>query len=86
MTWERVRQGTFGLILFYTILVLVTCGSFKPSLQASYSTTFATIAIVVTLLLEEWEDDIHIPKMGTWESIRTLETSKFDFKGQNTLH
>jgi hypothetical protein len=41
---------------------------------------------VATLLLEEWEDDIHTPKMGTWESTRTFETSKLDCKGQNTLH
>jgi hypothetical protein len=41
---------------------------------------------VVTLLLEEWEDDSHTPEMGTWESIETPEITKFNFKGQNTLH
>ncbi len=41
---------------------------------------------VATLLLEEWEDDTHTPEMGTWESIRTPKTSKFNCKGQNTLH
>jgi hypothetical protein len=41
---------------------------------------------VATLLLEEWEDDIHTPEMGTWESSRTSETLEFDCKGQNTLH
>jgi hypothetical protein len=42
--------------------------------------------IVATVLLEECEDDIHIPKMGTWESIETPETSEFGFRGQNTSH
>jgi hypothetical protein len=42
--------------------------------------------IVATLLLEVWEDDTHTPKMGTWESTGTPETSKFDRRGQNTLH
>ncbi len=39
---------------------------------------------VTTPLLEECEDDTHIPEMGTWESSGTLETSKFDCKGQDT--
>ncbi len=42
--------------------------------------------VVATLLLEEWGDDSHTLEMGTWEFVRTLETSKFNFKGQNTLH
>jgi hypothetical protein len=37
-------------------------------------------------ILEEWEDDSLIPKMGTWEFARTSETSEFDCKGQNTSH
>ncbi len=41
---------------------------------------------VATLLLEKWEDDFHTPEMGTWESVGTPETSKFDCKGQNTSH
>ncbi len=41
---------------------------------------------VATLLLEEWEDDIHTLKMGTWESTETPKTSELDCKGQNTLH
>jgi hypothetical protein len=41
---------------------------------------------VATLLLEEWKDDNHTLEVGTWESTRTPETSKFDYKGQNTLH
>jgi hypothetical protein len=41
---------------------------------------------VATLLLEEWEDDTHTPKMGTWESLRTLKTLEFYFRGQNTSH
>jgi len=40
--------------------------------------------IVATPLLEECEDDIHTPEMGIWESSKTLKTSEFDFRGQNT--
>jgi hypothetical protein len=40
--------------------------------------------IVTTPLLEECEDDTHIPEMGTWESSGTPETLEFDCKGQNT--
>jgi hypothetical protein len=39
--------------------------------------------------LEKWEDDSLTPKMGTWESVGTSETSEiseFNCKGQNTLH
>jgi hypothetical protein len=36
--------------------------------------------------LRKCEDETHIPKMGTWESSWTLESSEFDCKGQNTLH
>jgi hypothetical protein len=39
---------------------------------------------VTTPLLEECEDDTHIPEMGTLESFGTPETSKFDCKGQKT--
>jgi hypothetical protein len=42
--------------------------------------------VVATLLLEECEDDIHTLEMGTWESIGTLETAEFDYRGQNTSH
>ncbi len=42
--------------------------------------------IIANLFLEKWEDDTHIPEMGTWESIGTPKTSEFDCKGQNTLH
>jgi hypothetical protein len=42
--------------------------------------------IVATLLLEEWEDDSHIPEMGTRESVGTFKTLEFHFRGQNTLH
>jgi len=38
---------------------------------------------VATPLLEKCEDDIHTPKMGTWESFGTPEISKFDYRGQN---
>jgi hypothetical protein len=40
---------------------------------------------VATPHLEECEDDTHTPEMGTWEFSGTLKTSKFDYKGQNTL-
>jgi len=40
---------------------------------------------VATPLLEECEDDIHIPKMGTWESFGTLEILELDCRGQNIL-
>ncbi len=36
--------------------------------------------------LRECEDETHTPEMGTWESSVTPESSKFDCKGQNTLH
>ncbi len=32
------------------------------------------------------EDDTHTPKMGTWESSETPETSEFDCRGQKNLH
>ncbi len=36
--------------------------------------------------LRECEDETHIPEMGTWESSGIPKSSKFDCKGQNTLH
>jgi hypothetical protein len=36
--------------------------------------------------LKECEDETHTPKMGTWESSRTLKTLEFDYRGQNTSH
>ncbi len=39
---------------------------------------------VATPLLEECEDDTHTPKMGTWKSSETPETSEFNCRGQNT--
>jgi len=36
--------------------------------------------------LGECEDKTHTPKIGIWESSRTLETLEFKFRGQNTLH
>jgi hypothetical protein len=47
---------------------------------------FPNTRVVTTLLLEECEDDTHIPEMGTWESTGTLEISEFDCRGQNTSH
>jgi hypothetical protein len=44
------------------------------------------ILFVATLFWEECEDEIHTPEMGTWESTRTPEASKFDCRGQNTSH
>jgi len=40
---------------------------------------------VATPLLEECEDDTHIPEMGTSESPGTPKTSEFDCRGQNAL-
>jgi hypothetical protein len=37
-------------------------------------------------ILKECEDETHTPKMGTWESFGTPETSEFDCRGQNTSH
>ncbi len=34
----------------------------------------------------ECEDETHIPEMGTWVSVKTLETLEFNCKGQNTSH
>ncbi len=42
--------------------------------------------VIATLLLEEWENDIHTPEMGTWEFAETPEVLEFDFRGQNTSH
>jgi hypothetical protein len=39
---------------------------------------------IATPLLEECEDDTHTPEMRSWESSGTLETLKFDCRGQNT--
>jgi hypothetical protein len=44
------------------------------------------IIFVTILLLEEWVDDTHTLEMGSWESTETPKTSKFDCRGQNTLH
>jgi len=36
--------------------------------------------------LGECEDETHAPKVGTWESSGTPETSELDCRGQNTSH
>jgi hypothetical protein len=41
--------------------------------------------VVTTPLLEECEDEIHTPEMGTWESMGTPKTSEFNCRGQKTL-
>ncbi len=41
---------------------------------------------ITTLLWRKCENETHTPKIGTWESSGTPETSEFDYKGQNTLH
>jgi hypothetical protein len=52
-----------------------------------YDYTFFHVSLnVATLLLEEWEDDIHTPEMGAWESTKTPKNLKFDYRGQNTSH
>jgi hypothetical protein len=55
-------------------------GCLLPFIQSDYK------VCVATLFLDKWEDDIHTPEMGTWESTGILETSKFDCKNQNTSH
>jgi hypothetical protein len=50
----------------------------------TWTYTFNSLQSVATPLLEECEDDTHIPEMGTWESSRTPETSEFDCRRQNT--
>jgi hypothetical protein len=52
-----------------------------PSTCVCKWTTF-----VITLLLEEWEDDFRTLEMGTWEFARILEILEFNFRGQNTSH
>jgi hypothetical protein len=37
-------------------------------------------------LLKKCEDEIHTPKVGTWESSSIPKTSEFDCRGQNTSH
>jgi hypothetical protein len=54
------------------------------SILGGIGVVFTKVGSVTTPLLEECEDDTHIPKMGTWESFRTLETLEFDCRGQNT--
>jgi hypothetical protein len=58
---------------------------FIPHICISQEHIFGQMICVTTPLLEECENDIHIPKMGTWEFFRTPKTSKFDCRGQNTL-
>jgi len=36
--------------------------------------------------LRKCEDETHTREIGTWESSRTLKTSEFDCRGQNTSH
>jgi hypothetical protein len=42
--------------------------------------------LVATPLWKECEDEIHTPKMGTWESSETPKTLEFNCRGQNTSH
>jgi hypothetical protein len=44
------------------------------------------MATITTPLSKECEDEIHTPKMGTWESAWISKTSEFDCRGQNTLY
>jgi len=55
-----------------------------PKIFRIFFETFYIAISVATPLLEECEDDIHTPRMGTWESSRTPKISEFDCKGQNT--
>jgi hypothetical protein len=54
----------------------------------SYDVIFGAINStnnVATPLLEECEDDIHTPEMGTWESFETPEILELDYKGSKHL-
>ncbi len=66
---------TFGCMRHYVCNIYIWC-----------SYTCSSTHTIATLLLEEWEDDTHIPEMGTWESTGTSKTSEFNCRGQNTLH
>jgi len=61
------------------------------AIKAQCTITCDMLILVATPLLEECEDDTHIPEMGTWESFGTSEsfetpkTLEFDCRGQNTL-
>jgi hypothetical protein len=52
-----------------------------------FKTNFFGIRLTVaTLLWESVTMKLTFPKMGTWESSRTLETLESNCKSQNTLH
>jgi hypothetical protein len=52
----------------------------------SYFNLYFMLLYVTTPLWAKCEDEIHIPKNENLESFETLENSKLDCKGQNTLH
>jgi hypothetical protein len=60
----------------------------KKLLNFTHLTNLKTLKFggCYNLTLRECEDEIHTPKMGTWESFGAPESSEFDCKGQNTSH
>ncbi len=70
----KVRVATFAILMM--------------THKTNWSTNYFILPImpIATPLLEECEDDTHIPEMGTWESSETLKISELDFRGQNTLY
>ncbi len=79
------------LLIFFNNFLLCIPNVFQSHLIVCSwcSSTFLCyvfLMFVITLPLEEWEDDIHTFEMGTWESIGTPKTLKFNCRGQNTLH
>jgi hypothetical protein len=63
----------------------------EVALNTNFTYVYSNIPLfmkegVTTLLWERCEDEIHTPKIGTWESSETPKISKFDGRGQNTSH
>jgi hypothetical protein len=78
---ERSKKCKWYLLVDMSTC-LTTLMSFHMSMEVFMN--LKVFNLVATPLLEECENDTHTPKMGTWESFGTLETSEFDCKGQNT--
>ncbi len=55
-------------------------GLLDPKMAQLFMNMSYKALIFVTPLLEECEDDTHIPEMGTWESFGTLETSELNYR------
>jgi hypothetical protein len=87
-------EKSLGSVRVHCLTLFCTPMSMRCDSRVSFlARTFVSLCLgyepkvnVATLLLEEWEDDTHTPKMGTWESTETPKILEFDHKGQNTLH